>query len=71
MTAEPEWLTAEDATFFHEQILATFGGAGGVRDQSLLESAMSRPQHVFAYESQDLCVLAGAYAHGIAKNHPS
>lgn len=70
MTAAPEWLTADDAALFHEQILAAFGGAGGVRDQSLLESAMSRPRHVFAYESQDLFVLAGAYAHGIAKNHP-
>ena len=70
MTAEPEWLTADDAALFHEQILAAFGGAGGVRDQSLLESAMSRPRHLFAYESQDLFVLAGAYAHGIAKNHP-
>jgi death-on-curing protein len=70
VTAEPEWLSADDALFFHAQILAAFGGAIGVRDQSLLESAMSRPQHVFAYESQDLCTLAGAYAHGIAKNHP-
>lgn len=70
MTAEPEWLTADDAALFHAQILAAFGGAGGVRDQSLLESAMSRPRHVFAYESQDLFVLAGAYAHDIAKNHP-
>jgi death-on-curing protein len=70
VTAEPEWLSADDALFFHAQILAAFGGAIGVRDQSLLESAMSRPQHVFAYQSQDLCTLAGAYAHGIAKNHP-
>jgi death-on-curing protein len=25
---------------------------------------------VFAYESKDLFVLAAAYAHGIARNHP-
>jgi death on curing protein len=70
VTAEPEWLTAEDATLFHGQLIAAFGGAQGIRDQSLLESAMSRPRHVFAYESQDLAVLAGTYARGIAKNHP-
>lgn len=70
MTSEPEWLTADDATFFHEQILATFGGATGIRDHGLLESAMNRPQHIFTYESQDLCALAGAYAYGITKDHP-
>ena len=72
MTAapEPEWLTPEDALLFHDQLIAAFGGAPGVRDKTLLESAMGRPRHVFAYESQDLCVLATAYAYGIAKNHP-
>ena len=67
---EPEWLTPEDATLFHSQLIAAFGGAPGIRDAGLLESALNRPRQVFAYESQDLCVLAGAYAHGIAKNHP-
>ena len=67
---EPEWLTVEDATLFHGQLIAAFGGAPGIRDADLLESALNRPRQVFAYESQDLCVLAGAYTHGIAKNHP-
>ncbi len=71
MTAEPEWLTAEDAALFHGQLIGAFGGSRGVRDQGLLESAMNRPRHIFAYESQDLFALAGAYAHGIAKNHRS
>lgn len=70
MTAEPEWLTLDDALLFHGELIAAFGGTAGIRDQRLLESAMSRPQNVFAYESQDLSVLAVAYAHGIAKNHP-
>jgi death-on-curing protein len=70
MTAEPEWLTVDDVVLFHEQLIATFGGASGTRDRGLLESALSRPQNVFAFESRDLCVLAKAYAHGIAKNHP-
>ena len=70
MTGEPEWLGIEDALLFHRQLLAVFGGSAGVRDQALLESALSRPKNVFAYESQDLVVLAGAYAHGLIKNHP-
>lgn len=70
MTSEPDWLTPEDAILFHGEIIAAHGGADGVRDAGLLHSAVGRPRHLFAYESQDLCVLAGAYAHGIAKNHP-
>lgn len=60
----------EDVVLFHREIIETFGGSVGVRDQGLLESALARPRAVFAYESQDLIVLAGAYAHSLAKNHP-
>ena len=70
MSAEPQWLSLEDALLFHEQLIATFGGSSGVRDLGLLDSALQRPRNLYAYESQDLCDLAGAYAHGIAKNHP-
>jgi death on curing protein len=70
MTAEPHWLTSEDVAMIHEQLIAAFGGADGVRDQGLLESAVGRARNVFSYGSQDLFVLAAAYAHGIAKNHP-
>lgn len=70
MTAEPEWVSVQDAVLFHDALITTFGGSGGVRDQGLLESALGRPRNVFAYETTDLFVLAGAYAHGLAKNHP-
>ncbi len=70
MTTEPEWVSVDDTLLFHALVIATFGGAEGVRDQGLLESALARPRHLFAYESQDLLALATAYAHGIAKNHP-
>ena len=36
----------------------------------MIESALGRPQHKFAYEESDLAALAAAYAFGIAKNHP-
>jgi death-on-curing protein len=70
LTRQPEWVTLEDALLFHRELIAAFGGADGVRDQGLLESALSRPRDIFAYESQDLFVLAGAYAHSLARNHP-
>jgi death-on-curing protein len=67
---EPEWVTLDDALLFHEQLIETFGGSHGVRDPGLLDSALARPRNVFAYESQDLSVLASAYAYGLAKDHP-
>jgi len=54
----------------HEEQLAEHGGADGVRDMGLLESALARPQNLLAYGSPDLADLAAAYAAGIARNHP-
>lgn len=70
MSGEPRWITVDDAVLFHDQLIARFGGSGGIRDRALHESALMRPRNVFAYDSQDLCALAGAYAHGIVKNRP-
>lgn len=53
----------------HEESLVAFGGAPGLRDEGLLESALARPQQPFAYGEPDLASLAAAYAFGIAKNH--
>lgn len=48
-----------------------FGGALGVRDAVLLDSALARPRHQFLYEdNHDLAALAAAYGYGIARNHP-
>lgn len=56
----------------HAEAINLFGGAHGIRDQSLLESALGRPRNLWAYpESVSLPVLAAAYGFGIAKNHPS
>ena len=41
---EPRWLSAAAVEAIHEEQLAMFGGAAGVRDQGLLESAVARPQ---------------------------
>src|SRR6266481_4985578 len=54
----------------HAEQLALFGGADGVRDSGLLESALARPMNKIAYGETDLASLAAAYAFGIARNHP-
>jgi death-on-curing protein len=67
---EPAWIDASDCLAFHEEMLARFGGLGGIRDSGLLDSALNRPLHLFAYGKPDLFELATAYAAGIIKNHP-
>jgi death-on-curing protein len=54
----------------HDAELAEHGGAAGVRDAGLLESALARPLNLRHFGETDPFVLAAAYAFGIARNHP-
>lgn len=54
----------------HSDQIAEHGGTDGIRDEGLLDSAMSRPLNAFAYGEDDLITLAALYAAGIVKNHP-
>lgn len=67
---EPEWVLREVVSMLHEQSLVQFGGSSGLRDAGLLESALSRPQHLLAYGKPTLFELAASYALGLVKNHP-
>jgi death on curing protein len=67
---EPEWLDIDVVLDFHAEQLALFGGADGIRDRGLLESAMARPLNKFAYGEVSMAALAAAYGFGVARNHP-
>jgi len=67
---EPVWLLDVAVLIAHEISLANFGGADGIRDLKLLESALARPKNLFAYERPDLFELAATYTSGIIRNHP-
>ena len=68
---QPVWIDERDALALHDRLLALHGGASGVRDQGLLQSALARPQQRFAYgENADLIDMATAYTAGIVRNHP-
>jgi death on curing protein len=67
---EPVWVLREVVLMLHEQSLAEFGGAAGVRDEGLLDSALGKPQNLFAYGKPTIFTLAGSYAFGLVKNHP-
>ena len=64
------WLTVRDVVALHDEQLAIFGGPEGIRDEGLLESAVTRPINRWNYGTTNLSMLAAAYAYGIAKNHP-
>jgi death-on-curing protein len=64
------WLAADVLLAVHEEQLAEHGGAAGVRDLGLFESALARPQNVAAYGNPDAADLAASYGVGLAKNHP-
>ncbi|MDQ8181456.1 type II toxin-antitoxin system death-on-curing family toxin [Pelagicoccus sp. SDUM812005] len=67
---EPVWLLQRTVLSFHDRLLAEFGGASGIRDTGMLESALNRPKDRFAYETATLEQLAASYAYGLVKNHP-
>jgi death-on-curing protein len=56
----------------HEAQIDEHGGAPGLRDEGLLESALARPESLLAYVDGDgdVVALACAYASAIIRNHP-
>jgi death-on-curing protein len=69
-TRDIVWLTSDLVQAIHARQLRLFGGPPGLRDEGMLDSALSRPMNRAAYGSIDLAELAAADAFGIAKNHP-
>lgn len=66
------WIQRALALAVHDRQLAEHGGSSGVREEALLESALARPQQLFAYGNPppDLADLAASLAFGLARNHP-
>ncbi len=69
--AEPLWLTRVVVDAVHDEQLREHGGLPGIRDETMLESALARPRHQWHYgRHTDIPTLAAAYAFGFVKNHP-
>jgi death-on-curing protein len=64
------WIAPEVAIAAHGEQLAEHGGAAGIRDHAMLESAMARPLNLVAYGAAGAPELAASYAFRIARNHP-
>lgn len=67
---EPFWLNRQIIVAIHDEQLAIHGGASGLRDEGMLESALDRARNKWSYENAELPELAAAYAFAIARNHP-
>jgi len=67
---KPIWVLREVVLLAHEQSLAQFGGAAGIRDEGMLDSALGKPQNLLAYGKPSVFELAASYAFGLVKNHP-
>jgi death-on-curing protein len=68
---EPIWLTPAMIRAMHAQAVVGFRGAGGIRDEALLESAIGKPRGLHAYGNEpSVFDLAASYCFGIIQNHP-
>lgn len=68
----PTFISLEAVLSIHREQLALFGGADGIRDRGLLESALAQPMATFGedYLHGDLYAMAAAYLYHLVQNHP-
>jgi death on curing protein len=67
---EPLWISKKAVLAMHSAQLAEHGGSDGIRDETLLDSALAKHLNVFAYADQpDIFRLAASYVFEIARNH--
>ena len=64
-----KWINRQVLLLLHDESLAEHGGASGLRDEGLLESALARPLNLALYGEPDVASLAASYGLGLAKNH--
>jgi death on curing protein len=66
------FLTLDEVLIAHEEQIRLFGGAAGIRDTSLLLSAMGNVEATFGgvFLHETIFEMAAAYLYGICRNHP-
>jgi death on curing protein len=69
MAKKWNWIDRNTLLLLHDESLALHGGASGIRDEGLLDSALARPENLAAYGDPDVAELAASYAFDLAKNH--
>jgi len=69
---KPLLLTLDEVLSLHAEQIRLFGGASGIRDLGLLESAVGSVGATFdgAFLHETVFAMAAAYLHGLCRNHP-
>lgn len=68
---EPQWVSPAVVRAMQAEQVREHGGAFGLRDEGLLESAVARARNRWAHDEEaDLPALAAAYGYGLTRNHP-
>jgi death-on-curing protein len=68
--SEIAWIGLPEVLAIHARQLDEHGGACGLRDKDLLESALARPRQRHACGDPDVFVLATIYSAAIIAKHP-
>ena len=69
MTPRPKWISKKVLLSLHEESLASFGGARGLRDDGLLDFSLARPLNARGYKPDStITEQAASYAFGFSKN---
>jgi death-on-curing protein len=63
------FLEFEQIVLINKIVIQKWGGLFGIRDKTLIESAISNPQNLFFYQATDIYTIASSYAVSIIKNH--
>lgn len=67
---EPRWITFEEVCETQVEQIDRFGGAYGLKDAGLVESAVNNPINAYHYEDEDdVLTLAIRLGVALARNH--
>jgi death-on-curing protein len=68
----PDFLTLDEVLSIHAEQTRLFGGASGIREVGLLQSAVGSVEATFGgvLLHETIAAMAAAYLYGICRNHP-
>ena len=66
------FLTLAEVSLIHQDQISRYGGSFGLRDSTLLSSALAMPESSYsgAFLHEDIFQMASAYLFHICQNHP-
>jgi len=70
--SEPSFLTFDEVLSLHAEQIRLFGGASGIRDLALLQSALGSAEATFdgVFLHETIFAMAATYLYSVCRNHP-